>query len=182
VKVLKNLNHENIQVLQSKLEELETQYWIEYNLFSFQWWLLLIVLILPWVIWSRYVERKRRKEILLFGALLIILVGLLDELGISLNLWSYPYKLTNLIPRLTAIDYGMIIVAHMFIYQYFREWKSFIIANMILAAIFTFIAEPITVWLGIYKLDNWEYIYSFPIYILKTALIKWIVDVHLEKP
>lgn len=70
----------------------------------------------------------------------------------------------------------------MFIYQYFREWKSFIIANVILAAIFTFIAEPITVWLGIYKLDNWKYIYSFPIYILKTALIKWIVDVHLEKP
>ncbi len=71
-----NLNYEYIQIFQSKLEELETQYWLENNLFSFQWWLLLIVLILPWVIWSRFVERKRRKEILLFGALLIILVGL----------------------------------------------------------------------------------------------------------
>jgi len=143
-----NLNYEYINRLQTEWKELETQYWLEYNLFSIQWWFLLLVLILPWVLWSKYVERKRIKEILLFGALLSMLVGLLDELGISLNLWAYPYQLTNLIPGLVAIDYGIIIVAHMFIYQYFREWKSFIITNMILAAIFAFIAEPITVGLA----------------------------------
>jgi hypothetical protein len=42
--------------------------------------------------------------------------------------------------------------------------------------IFAFIAEPITVWLGIYRLDNWSYIYSLPIYIIKAVLIKALVQ------
>ncbi len=84
-------------------------------------------------------------------------------------------------PRLIPIDQGIIIVAHMFLYQCFKKWKSFIIANTIMALIFTFICEPITVWLGIYKLENWRYIYSFPIYILKAVFIKWIVDELIVK-
>ena len=110
----------------------------------------------------KFVDRKRIKEILLFGALLIIFIGLLDDIGVNLSLWSYPYKLTYLVTTLNAVDYGMIVVMHMFIYQKFKEWKTFLIANVLLAAIFTFIFEPISVRLGIYKLDNWKYIYSFP--------------------
>jgi hypothetical protein len=174
-------NFEEILSMHSELEKMESVYWKSHDLFSFQWWLLLLILIVPWIVWIRYVDRNRIKDILLFGALLIILVGLMDELGVNLSLWSYPYKLTYLITRLTAIDYGIIIVVHMFVYQFFRDWKSFLIVNTIIATIFTFICEPITVWLGIYKLGNWKYIYSLPIYILKASFIKWIVDVLLNK-
>ncbi|NHM30763.1 CBO0543 family protein [Neobacillus terrae] len=165
----------------TELEKMENQYWQNHDLFSFQWWLLLLVLIVPWIIWVKFVDRKRIKEILLFGVLLIILIGLMDDIGVNLSLWSYPYKLTYLVSRLSAVDYGMIVVMHMFIYQKFKKWKSFLIANAVLAAIFAFIFEPISVRLGIYKLDNWKYIYSFPIYILKASLVKWIIDKCLEK-
>jgi hypothetical protein len=170
-----------IQDLQHKLQKMLTDYWLHHDLFTFQWWLLLCIWIVPWIIWWRYVQRKRIKEILLFGSLLMLLVGFLDDIGVNCNLWSYPYKLTSVVPKLVAIDYGIIIIAHMSVYQHFKRWKSFLIANVIMATIFSFICEPITVWLKIYRLDNWEYAYSLPIYVAKAALVKWIVDVVLAR-
>lgn len=172
---------EEIQSLHIQIQKMRADYWFHHDLFSFQWWLLLFILIIPWLLWCKYVDRQRIKHILLFGSILMILVSILDDIGISRNLWSYPYQLTHLIPGLVAVDLGIIIVVHMFIYQTFTNWKSFLIANIIIAAIYSFICEPITVWLGIYRLDNWEYIYSFPIYILKATFVKWLVDVLLNE-
>ncbi|MDR4947090.1 CBO0543 family protein [Neobacillus cucumis] len=165
-----------IQKIENKLADMKNEYWLHHDLFTFQWWLLLIIFILPWIVWWRYVDKNRLKEIVLFGCLLMHLVGLLDDIGVTAHLWSYPYKLVQAIPRLAPIDYGILIVAHMTVYQFFGKWKSFIIVNLVMATIFTFIFEPFTVWIDIYKLDNWKYIYSLPIYVAKAVFVKWLVQ------
>lgn len=164
-----------ISNLEDKLAEMKNEYWLHHDLFTFQWWLLLIIFVVPWILWWRYVDKTRLKDIVLFGSLLMLLVGLMDDIGVYAHFWSYPYKLLQVVPRLAAVDNGILIVAHMTVYQFFRKWKSFIIANLVMAAIFTFIFEPLTVWLDIYKLDNWKYIYSFPIYVAKAVFLKWLV-------
>ncbi|WHY94550.1 CBO0543 family protein [Neobacillus cucumis] len=169
-------SYDEIRSIEYKLAEMKNEYWLHHDLFTFQWWLLLIIFILPWILWWRYVDKYRLKDILLFGSLLMLLVGLLDDIGLNAQLWSYPYKLLQVIPRLVAIDHGILIVAHMTVYQFFTKWKSFIIVNLVMATIFTFIFEPLTVWLNIYKLDNWKYIYSFPLYIAKAVFVKWLVQ------
>lgn len=169
-------SYDEIRKIEYKLEEMKEEYWIHHDLFSFQWWLLLVIFILPWIAWWRYADKGRLKEIILFGSLLMLLIGLMDDIGVNLHLWSYPYKLFQIIPRLVSVDYGLLIVAHMTIYQLFKSWRSFLIANLIMAAIFTFICEPLTVWIGIYRLDNWIYIYSFPIYVVKAVFVKWLVQ------
>lgn len=174
-------SYEKIRDLHEVVVQMRYEVWLNNDLFSFQWWLLLVVFIVPWLIWWHFVEKKRIYEILLFGTLLMNLVMMLDDLGVELHLWSYPYQLVSVMPRLIPIDQGIIIVAHMFLYQYYRSWKSFVIANTIMAVIFSYTFEPITVWLGIYKLENWKYTYSLPIYVLKATLIKWLVDEVLRK-
>lgn len=169
-------NYEEIRKVHQQLVDMRVEYWFNHDLFSFQWWLLLIVLILPWFIWWRFVDKQRIDQILLFGTLLILLVSILDDLGVEMHLWSYPYQLVPILPKLIPIDYGILVIAHMFLYQKYTQWKSFIIANTLLATVFTIIFEPLTVKLDIYNLENWRYIYSFPIYILKAMLIKWLVD------
>lgn len=169
-------SYEQIREVHKELSEMRLEYWIHHNLFSYQWWLLLIVLIVPWIVWWKYVDKNKIGQILLYGSLLMILVTMLDDFGVESHLWSYPYQLINLLPRLISIDQGIIVIAHMFLYQYFPKWKKFLLANTVMAIIFTFIFEPITVWLGIYKLENWRYIYSLPIYIIKASFIKWLVD------
>ncbi|WP_088101998.1 CBO0543 family protein [Halalkalibacter urbisdiaboli] len=172
---------DEIRNVHQQLYDMKLDYWISHDLFTFQWWLLLFILFVPWVIWLRFVDKKRITEILLFGTLLMLLVIMLDDIGVETHLWSYPYQLINIMPRLLPIDQGILVVAHMFLYQYFPKWNKFIIANVIMAIIFTFVFEPLTVWLGIYKLENWRYIYSLPIYIMKAALIKWLVDEFITK-
>ena len=169
-------SYEQIREVHNELIEMRLEYWVHHNLFSYQWWLLLIVLIVPWIVWWKYVDKNKISQILLYGAWLMIRASMLDDFGVESHLWSYPYQLINLLPRLISIDQGIIIIAHMFLYQYFPKWKKFIFANTVMAIIFTFIFEPITVWLGIYKLENWRYIYSLPIYIVKASFIKWLVD------
>ena len=169
-------SYEEIRSVNHQLQEMRWAYWLHHDLFSFQWWLLLFALIVPWFIWWRFVDKKRIDHILLFGSLLMIAVMMLDDFGMEMHLWSYPYQFIQLLSRLMAVDQGIIIVAHMFLYQYFPQWKKFIIANVIMAMIFTFIFEPFTVWLGIYRLENWRYIYSLPIYVIKASFVKWLVD------
>ena len=172
---------EELRQIEYRLNEMKHAYWLHHDLFTFQWWLLLIIFIVPWIIWWRYVDKQRLGEILLFGGLLMILVGLLDDIGVNARLWSYPYQLVQIIPRLLPIDYGILIVAHMTVYQYFSKWRSFIIVNIIMATVFTFIFEPLSVWLNIYHLENWRYIYSFPLYIAKVLFVKGLVQVIQQK-
>ncbi|WP_101845444.1 CBO0543 family protein [Halobacillus sp. Marseille-P3879] len=168
--------YEKIRNMHEQLTEMRYDYWISYNVFTFQWWLLLIVLIIPWIVWWKLVDKRRLNHILLFGTILMIFIIMLDDFGLEQHLWSYPYLLTSVPTRLLPVDQGIMIVAHMLVYQYFPRWKKFIIANAVMAVIFTFIFEPLSVWLGIYQLENWRHIYSLPIYFLKVVLIKWLVD------
>ncbi|MBA1334925.1 MAG: hypothetical protein HPY66_0546 [Firmicutes bacterium] len=102
-------------------------------------------------------------EILVYGLLISTIVTVLDEVGCQLNLWEYRFDLEPLFPRLIPMNFTMLPVWYMLIYQYFTKWKPFITANIVSAAIFTFIGEPLFVMLGIYELIKWKHIYSFPI-------------------
>jgi len=72
-------------------------------------------------------------------------------------------------------------IFYMIIYQYFTKWKTFLIAITIMAFIFAFILEPLTAWLGIYKLYHWKYWYSFLPYILIGIVIKFLIDKLIKK-
>lgn len=152
--------------------QLQNQHWLKYEVFTFQFWLLIAMLILPWFIWWKVVDRKRFYEILVFGLLVITVVTFLDEVGCQLNFWEYRFDIEPLFPRLIPINFTMLPIAYMLVYQYFANWKSYILANIIMAAIFAFIGEPIFIFLDIYELLNWKIIYSFPIYILLGVVLK----------
>ncbi len=67
-----------------------------------------------------------------------------------------PNMLFPLIPPVVAIDIAPLPLCYMVVYQYFPKWKSFNIAMTIAAFIFSFVFEPICVWLGIYELNYWK--------------------------
>ncbi|MCG8502436.1 MAG: hypothetical protein MJB12_18795 [Firmicutes bacterium] len=166
----------DIVALQQKLTKLEHQYWEDHVLFSFSWWLLLFLLIAPWLLWWKLVDKKRIKEMLLYGFYVIIISSILDDIGIASALWAYPHQLLQIGDRLHAIDLAALPCIYMLIYQYFPKWKSYWIATIIFAFCFAFIFEPILVWLEIYKPLSWKFIYSFPIYFIIAVFGKWFVE------
>lgn len=73
------------------------------------------------------------------------------------------------------MDYTVIPIFHMLIYQRFRTWKSFFWAEFFMALAFAYIAEPALVLMGIYKPILWKYTYSILPYIGIALLGKWTI-------
>jgi hypothetical protein len=172
---------EEINKVDNILTDMRIENFIHEDFLSPQWWFLLSLLIIPWIIWWIMVDKSRIKQIWLYGALMSILIIYLDDIGSELNLWNYPIKLINIVPRLNPIDISVLPVMQMLIYQFFPKWKTFIIANIIISLFNSYIAEPFFVKLNIYELTNWKHSYSVPIYILKAIVIKYLLEKVLLK-
>lgn len=169
------LSAPEIVALQRQLTEYRFEQWGQESLLAPQWWCLIFLLIIPWPIWCKLVDRKRILEISMFGALTIGLITVMDALGLELGLWGYKYKIIPLLPGLLPLDLSVLPVMHMLIYQYFRPWKSFLIALLITGCGLAFVGEPLMVRMGIYQIYHWQYIYSLPIYIAKAVACRLIL-------
>jgi len=162
--------------------DLQVQHWLKYELFTPQFWMLIGMLFIPWIIWWRLVDKKRFLEIIIYGLLISTIVTLFDEIGCQLNWWEYRYDIEPLFPRLIPMNFTFLPILYMFVYQYFTKWKSFVMASIVIAVIMAFIGEPLMALTGIYVLLEWKSIYSFPIYIILALILKvvlnWIMNVH----
>lgn len=162
--------------IQRHLHELQYEHWLRYELFTWQWWMLLGMLTLPWFLWWRFADKTRTAIILSYGLYLVLVVTAMDWIGAVLQWWIYPIKLTPILPFTIPLDWGMVPVTHMLIYQYFPRWKSFLVAETIVAALGAFVAESLGEWAGIYLALHWYHHWSFPVYIMKAVIGKWLIE------
>lgn len=163
--------------LQWKLTATRSQEWLHEELFSPGWFLLLALLLTTVILWWKLVDKSRLSEITLYSLFVFLFIIALDELGEEMTLWYYPVDLFFLFPPTTAINVSCMPLLYMLVYQrYGGSWRSFVIATVIMALSFSFIFEPIAVWLGIYVILKWRYYYGYPIYCFIAFFSKFIVD------
>ncbi|WP_026909141.1 CBO0543 family protein [Paucisalibacillus globulus] len=155
-------------------KSLRMEYWFTETLFSFSWWILLVTTIGHCIVWFVILDRKRIFEILTYGFLVSVVATILDALGVLVSLWDYKHTLT---PLILPIEIHIVImpIIYMIIYQYFHTWKNFIIASTINALLFSFVLEPLLVWLQVYELNQWKHFYSFFPYIIMGVLFKYLI-------
>ncbi|WP_134703025.1 CBO0543 family protein [Ammoniphilus sp. YIM 78166] len=165
-----------VRELQDQLVQLDVERWSLYAFQAWNWWLLVVFLIVPWIIWIKLVDKKRVVEILLFGMVIILITVNLDSLGTHLGFWLYPVKLIPIIPKSLPFDASVVPVAYMLIYQYFRSWKSYTLALVVMAIVYAFFGEPLAHWLDQALYLKWRYTYSFFFYIVTGIAVKWAVD------
>lgn len=164
--------------LNRKINELRYHYWFTEVIFTLNWWVLLFLTVIPWLIWWKIADKKRLVEVLLYGILISLISVLLDEIGSYFSFWIYQYQLIPISPRLNPIDLTVMPVTYMVVYQFFKKWRPFLIAQLVLSLGAAFVAEPLFIWMGIYKPLNWELFYSSIIYFAMGVLTKWWVE-HL---
>jgi hypothetical protein len=164
--------------LQAKtlMRNLSLEHWVKYEVWKWNWWLSVALTFVPLYIWWIIADKKRLMEIVTYGFFINISASFLDVVGSEFVLWDYPVRVIPNLPRLVPIDFTVIPVVYMLIYQYFPKWKGFLIASTGVAAIFSFIAEPLMVWMKLYMLITWKYYYSFPIYIAMAVVGKVMVN------
>lgn len=168
--------NDQIAEAEKQLAQMKIANWLAQDLFSPVWWLMLAMLVIPWLIWWKYVDRNRILQITLYGMLVLILSSYLDAIGSELVLWQYNRMLIPLWSRLVAVDFSVMPVTYMFVYQYFRSWPTFALASVAVGAVYAFLAEPVMIRLGIYQLNEWSHWYSLVIYIVMALSLRLLVD------
>lgn len=162
------------------------EYWDNEVFLSLEWWILLIVGSVLLIAWLIMLDKRRVFEIVAYGMMVAIIANFGDTIGLSFSLWGYQYSLLHT-PEIVEIHNIMMPILYMIVYQYFHTWKSFSIAAAINALIFTFILEPILIWLQIYELYHWKITYSLVPYFIIAIGLKWVIhklkqmDHHYKK-
>lgn len=174
------VGYDEILSIHSKFKDIKYEHWVSYELFTVQWWTMIILMIVSWIIWWKLLDRSRTSNLTLHGLFVFFSCTAMDAFGISHHLWIYPINVTAKIPHLVAVNWSMLPVIYMLIYQYYPRWISFVKASIAMSAVLSFIGEPFTQWFGIYYVFHWEHIWSFPIYVLIAIIGRWLVETLLS--
>ncbi|WP_459910191.1 CBO0543 family protein [Desulfotomaculum defluvii] len=170
----KNLYFAQVLESRNKHMSLEYSYWLEHVFLTYQWWLLVGLVIVSWLLLYLFLDRNRSRELIQLGSFVLIISVMLDLIGTELSWWGYPYTIFWIFSWFQPIDIVALPILFIFLFQYFRKWKLFIISVVISSAIFSFVLEPLLTLMDMYRLYSWRYIYSFPIYIVIGIFVKYI--------
>jgi hypothetical protein len=172
-------SHDKVDHITEKYKDISLDHWIHGDLFTWKWWLLLSSLIIPWIIWWKIVNKKRLKQILIYGLSFSSISILLDEIGTFFRLWTYPDKLLP-VPSLFPADLSIIPVSFMLLYQYIPKGKAFFAGNVVLSGILAFILEPLFEKLHLFEIQLWKHTYTFVGLMAIAYFIRWGVE-YVEK-
>lgn len=139
------------------------------------------MVIIPYLLWWKAVDKSRFFEIFVYGLLIVLITGLLDAIGVENDAWDYEYDLVPLLDVFIVYDISILPVTFMLAYQYFKTWRSFIVAHILIAAVFAYVFEPLLIWLDIYHPAGWKHTYSFIGYVLIALCMRWFMLILLRK-
>lgn len=150
-------------------------YWINEIFLTTGWWISLGLFVIPWLIVSIYIIKKKEFNKVISPILFCILFALFtDYLGVSYGIWYYTVKLT---PLSIDIPWDFTLLPASVTFLLLTKPKmNPIYKALILAGLTSFIAEPLFNHLHYYVYLEWRYIYSFPIY-----FIVYIISYKLYK-
>ncbi len=169
-------SYHTIEMKQQELHQLSLHFWLDHNLWTWKWWLLLVLTVLPLIIWWKVLEKTKGFEIAFYGSMLSLSALILDVIGSEWDWWAYPVKLLPGIPPFITADSILVPVVFMIVYQHYSlTWKTFFISSFIMAMIVAFLCEPIMIWVGYYQLVKWKLVYSFLYYLLATCIARYLI-------
>jgi hypothetical protein len=162
------------------------QYWLNYSSPStWQFWLLLGLLVLPLVALYFLIDRDRALLFGFYGFNVHVWFLYSDTYGATHRLWNYPYKVIPFLPTNITLDSSLVPVSFMLLYQWIlRNNKSYYLYTALLAALFAFLFKPALATFGFFRMyRGMNYVYLFVLYVAIAFLSKWITNlfVHFEK-
>ncbi len=141
---------------------------------TWQWWLSLAILVIPWAVWIRFRKKESTCRLLFAGLIIIVISTHLDTIGVLCGIWSYNIDIVMIFPCLVIYDLSLLPVATMFFLQYKPTLNPFIKA-VIYSGIASFVFQPIFTWMRFYNPQYWKHYYSFPIFILLYLLAHFCI-------
>jgi hypothetical protein len=152
--------------------------WVNYQLFSWKWWLNVGMATIPWAVWWLLRRKKSTHRLLYVGFVLIILASYMDFLGVTYGFWRYHIEVIPSIPSYIPWDFSMYPVAGMLFLQYEPRLSKHLKA-LLFACVSALAIEPVFIWLRFYEPIHWSVFYSLPIHYVIYLVAHWF-STHTE--
>lgn len=148
-------------------------FWKEHTFLHWDWWFSLGLTIIPWVIWWKYRDKQNTARFMFSSFFIIIITSWLDFIGVVSGFWHYTGYVIPTIPSYGPWDFCLFPVSMTLLMQY-RPYISPVKKAFFYSGIVSFVGEPFFDLIGFYTMVHWEYIYSFPIYIIIYLCADWV--------
>ncbi|MEK4670503.1 CBO0543 family protein [Niallia sp. FSL R7-0271] len=129
-------------------------------LWSWQWWVAVGMIIVPWTVWIFIRDKKSAGRLLAAGLLIMVLSEILDTIGVMFGLWTYPVKVFPVATINFSFRLSVLPVVVMLLMQYKPKINPFIKA-IGFGAFGAYIGLPLLSAIDLYKKVNWAFTYSF---------------------
>lgn len=139
-------------------------FWMTEVLFTWRWWMAVILIIIPWALWFLVKKRESSSRLLQAGFFVMVLSSGMDMIGIAMGLWYYPVNVFPVMPEFIPFDICAFPVTTMLFIQFFPNVHP-IIKAVIYALLGSFVFQPLNKLIGLYYSELWKDYYSFPILI-----------------
>jgi hypothetical protein len=141
-------------------------------LFTWQWWIALAMIIVPWIIWMIFRDRKSSARLFSAGLLVMVIAESLDAIGVSFGKWAYPVKVIPVATVSFSYRLSVLPVFSMLLLQFKPQLNPYIKA-IFFGAAGAYAGLPILAILDLYKKIDWSLNYSFVILSLMYLLSHW---------
>lgn len=141
-------------------------------LFTWQWWIAVAMIVVPWTVWGILRNRECSARIFSAGLLVMVLSEILDTVGVSFGRWAYPVKVVPVATINFSFRLSVLPVVVMLLLQYKPNIHPFIKA-LIFGGFGAYVGLPTLAMIDLYKKVDWAYSYSFIILIIFYLFAHW---------
>ncbi|WP_102261023.1 hypothetical protein [Mesobacillus jeotgali] len=157
------------------------EYWWDFSLYtSFEYWLMVLFLVVPLIILLLKINKNKLFQILFYGYSIHMPFGYIDLYGRNMGYWNYPFPVIPVLPGI-SLDSSLIPIIFIFVYQSsMTSNKKYYMYATITSVILSFVFKPMLVGLGLFKMyGSINYFHLFISYVFVFIFAKVITDFFL---
>lgn len=146
-----------------ELAQASFQEWFSEEVFTYQWFIIVGVMITAYVVWLKLVNRRRGTELLLIGSLVAVAKAVyILIIGNELGLFDYTIRLLPITVNIFAAGVTISPIIVMLVHQYTSSWKGYLLWSAIGFAFLNLVIFPVYVVIGALEFHNgWNVFYHF---------------------
>ncbi|HJV16726.1 MAG TPA: CBO0543 family protein, partial [Bacillales bacterium] len=151
---------DNFNQLLNAYTELTVEAVMNAFLFTWQWWIALAMMIVPWIIWMTFRDRKNSARIFSAGLLVMVLSETMDAIGVSFGKWTYSVKVIPAATVSFSFRLSVLPVLVMLLLQFKSRFNPYIKA-IFFGGFGAYGGLPLLDSIDLYKKIDWSLTYSF---------------------
>lgn len=119
--------NEQIIAESSELNKHVFDKWLKVELFSYQWFVVVFMVLIAYVLFFTLSDKRRLSELLLFGSMFAVFVAVYDSAALFAGLWTYHVSVLPFYANLLMGDITILPLLAMLIYQGAHNWRRFLL-------------------------------------------------------